>query len=77
MRTGTFRNSWKLGHQSNGDQHRSWIESNLKADGGNYVLGDLLENGSPGGKLAPRPHQEKILKKAKPEALRIYSEDYF
>lgn len=75
VRTGQFRLSWRPKVQSDGDTHRSMIESTYLANG--YVLGDILENGTPGGKMAPRPHQEKILKAAKPKVKRIYEEDYF
>lgn len=75
VRTGVFRLSWRPKVKSSGDVHKSIIESTVNA--GKYVLGDILENGTPGGKMAPRPHQDKILKKARPEIMRIYKEDYF
>ena len=75
IRTGTFRSSWRPKTQSQGDTHKSIIETTLNA--GKYVLGDILEHGTPGGKMAPRPHHEKILQKARPDAVRIYDEDYF
>lgn len=75
IRTGTFRSSWRPKVRSTGDVHKSIIESTYKA--GKYVLGDILENGTPGGQMAPRPHHDKILKEARPAILRIYEEDYF
>ncbi len=75
VRTGQFRLSWRPKAQSDGDTHRSMIESTYRVS--SYVLGDILENGTPGGKMAPRPHQERILKKAKKAVKRIYEEDYF
>lgn len=75
IRTGTYRLSWRPKVESSGDVYKSIIESTVKA--GKYVLGDILENGTPGGQMAPRPHQEKILIKARPEILRIYEKDYF
>ncbi len=77
VRTGSFMHSWRPKATSIGDTHRAIIESTVKTDNGAYVLGDILENGTPGGKMAPRPYQQKILKAAKPEILRIYEEDYF
>lgn len=75
VRTGVYRLSWRPKVQRSGNVYKSIIESTVKA--GSYVLGDILENGTPGGKMAPRPHQEKILQKARPDILRIYEEDYF
>lgn len=75
IRTDTFRPSWEPRAKSVGDVHTSSIESTYKV--GKYVLGDILENGTPGGKMAPRPHQDKILEAALPEVLRIYNRRYF
>lgn len=75
IRTGTFRLSWRPKVKSSRDVHKSIIESTVKA--GKYVLGDILENGTPGGQMAPRPHQDKILDKARPDILKIYEQDYF
>lgn len=77
VRTGSFMRSWRPKAISSGDTHQAIIESTVKTDNGVYVLGDILENGTPGGQMAPRPHQKKILKAAKPDILRIYEEDYF
>lgn len=75
LRTGTFMKSWRRKAISEGDVHKSVIESTYRVGNGKYVLGTLLEDGT--SKMAPRPHHEKILKKAKPEIMRIYREDYF
>lgn len=75
VRTGTFRLSWRPRTRISGDVYKSVIESTTKA--GKYTLGDILENGTPGGKMAPRPHHDKILQKARPEILRLYEQDYF
>lgn len=77
QRTGTFSRSWRPKAVSIGDLHMAIVESTVKTDNGSYVLGDILENGTPGGKMAARPHQDKILKRAKPKVLRIYEENYF
>lgn len=44
---------------------------------GGYRLYELMENGSPGGKIAPRPHAEKIVALALPMAYRIYQNPYY
>ncbi|MDO4280782.1 MAG: hypothetical protein Q4C56_04045 [Peptococcaceae bacterium] len=75
VRTGVFRLSWRPKHFRIGDEYQSRIESSYNVGG--YNLGALLENGSPRGQLAPRPHHEKILERAKPKALKIYREPYF
>lgn len=74
--TGTFRDSWEPGTEISGNVYVSKIE-NGTAVGNGHMLGDYLENGTPGGKMAPRPHHDKILDKAKDKAQRIYSEPYF
>lgn len=53
----------------------SRIENDVQA--GNYTLGEILEDGTPGGQMKPRPYQDQILEKAKPKILKIYSEPYF
>lgn len=35
-----------------------------------------MEHGTPGGKIAPRPFAEKIVEKAMPEVLAIYSQPF-
>ena len=74
-RTGAYRLSWNPKVYGFGDSYISRIENNVMVNG--YVLGQLLENGTPGGQMAPRPHEQRILDKATPEALRIYNEPYF
>ena len=54
----------------------SSVESTQRTDNGKYLLGEILEEGSPGGKIAPRPHHEKIQQKALPAIMRIYNEPY-
>lgn len=75
VRTGAFRLSWRPQAYVGFGSYISRIESDLQVGTKrSYTLGDLLENGT--SKMAPRPHQEKILEKAEPEIVRIYSRDY-
>lgn len=69
VRTGAFRNSWQPTALQQGDVYISRIESDIP-------YADWLENGTPGGKMAPRPHHERILKDAEPKVVRIYSAPY-
>lgn len=73
-RTGKFRISWKPRSFGGGTTYTSRIENNQST--GKYILGDILENGTPGGQMAPRPHHEKIQKHALPKLKRIYDEPY-
>ena len=52
----------------------SQVESTQKTDNGRYLLGEILEEGT--GRMAPRPHHQKIQQKAMPEIMKIYSEPY-
>lgn len=78
VRTGAFRSSWqrKSHVEVGGDSFSvvSEVESMTRTDNGNYLLGEILEEGSV--KMAPRPHHEKIQKKALPGIMRIYNEPY-
>lgn len=79
VRTGAFRMSWKpevMIDHTGGYSVVSKIESTQRTDNGKYLLGEILEDGTPGGKIAPRPHHEKIQQKALPKIKRIYSEPY-
>lgn len=75
-RTGTFRRSWQPTALVNGNTYISRIESDARTDKGKYLLGEILEDGTPGGQMAPRPHHERILKHAEPKIVRIYSAPY-
>ena len=75
-RTGLFRLSWQPTALKQGDTYISRIESDRRTDNGKYLLGEILEDGTPGGRVAPRPHHERILKDAEPKIERIYSEPY-
>ena len=80
VRTGAFRMSWmpKTYVENNGAGHAfsvvSCVESTQRTDNGKYLLGEILEEGT--GRMAPRPHHEKIQQKALPAIMRIYSEPY-
>ena len=76
MRTGNFRRSWQPTALVNGGTFISRIESDARTDNGRFLLGEILENGTPGGQMAARPHHEKILDHAEPKIVRIYSAPY-
>ena len=80
VRTGTFRASWQPKTEISGGGSslsvKAMIESSVTTDNGAFVLGQMLEDGTPGGKIAPRPYQEKILDKALPKIKSIYEEPY-
>lgn len=80
VRTGQYRNAWDeksfADNSGSGMMVHATIESRVRTDGGKYLLGDLLENGSPNGKIAARPHHDKIIEKAKPKIRKIYKEPY-
>ena len=76
VRTGAFRLSWQASAHVMFGSYISRIESNLQVGTKRqYTLGELLEHGT--SKMAPRPHQDRILAKAEPEIVKIYSRDYF
>ena len=74
IRTGNFRRSWNPSAVMSGDVAISRLETELTVGKKGWNLGMLLEEGT--SKMAPRPHQEKILQEAKPQALAIYNEPY-
>lgn len=73
VRTGAFRTSWQPQAAMTGNVAISRLETELTVGKG-YNLGKILEDGT--SRMAPRPHQEKILAEAKPKAMAIYSEPY-
>lgn len=77
VRTGVFRLSWKPTAQVVMGSYFSRIESDVRTTNGRYTLGQILEEGTPGGKIKPRPHHDKITKKAEPKIRRIYDQPYF
>lgn len=76
VRTGNFRRSWLPNVSASGDLYNARIESDLRTDDGKYLLGEILEDGTPHGKMKPRPYVERTLEKAEPKIARIYSEPY-
>lgn len=75
VRTGTFRNSWQPTSREVFGSYISRIESDIKTDGGGYLLGQILEEGTV--KMEPRPYQEQILDAAEPEIIEIYDRPFF
>lgn len=75
VRTGAFRNSWQATSKTIMGSCISRIESDLRTDNGQHTLGQILEDGT--GRMAPRPYQDKVLEKATPKIVKIYSEPYF
>lgn len=69
QRSGALRLSWQTRTHVSGTTFKSSIETGV-----GYA--DLLENGTPGGQMAPRPHHERIQDHALPEIMRIYDEPY-
>ena len=79
VRTGAFRLSWQPDPRCSGAFNAYWarIKSDLRTDNGRFTLGEILEKGTPGGQMAPRPHHDRILQKAEPSVVRIYNAPYF
>lgn len=69
VRTGTFRLSWQPRTYVGSTTFKSSIDTGV-----GYA--DWLENGTPGGQMAPRPHHERIQEAALPDIIRIYEEPY-
>lgn len=70
VRSGAFRISWRPTSYAFGASYISRIETGIGYAG-------WLENGTPGGQMAPRPHHERIQEHALPAVTRIYDEPYF
>jgi len=75
VRTGIFRLSWQPKAYVVYGSYISRIESEARTEDGRYSLGEMLEDGT--SRMAPRPYQDKILERAEPRILRIYSRPYF
>lgn len=76
QRTGQYRLKWDEKSYAEGNTVHSQIESHVRTENGKYNLGTLLEEGSPGGKIAPRPHKKKIADKARPNIVKIFKDPY-
>ena len=79
VRTGAFRMSWMPKTYVNSISGHAFsvvssVESKQRTDNGKYLLGEILEEGT--GRMAPRPHHQKIQEKALPKIMNIYSEPY-
>lgn len=78
VRTGAFRMSWHpkmyIDYTSGSYAVVSQVESTQRTDNGRYLLGEILEEGT--GRMAPRPHHQKIQQKALPNIMKIYNEPY-
>lgn len=70
VRSGTFRLAWQPRTYAFGTSYFSIIDNDM-------FYADWLENGTPGGQMAPRPHHDRILKTAEPLIYKIYDEPYF
>lgn len=68
VKSGTLRNSWRPVQY--GSRHQSpAIESGVSYAG-------YMENGTPGGMIAPRPFADKIIQKSQGEVSAIYAEPF-
>ena len=67
--SGVFRNAWQPRSYGGGSSFTSRIENGV------FYAG-WLENGTPGGQMAPRPHHQAIQEHALPKIKRIYDEPY-
>lgn len=68
VRLGVFRKSWRPVQYGANHQNPA-IETNEPYAG-------YLEDGTPGGMIAPRPFADKIVEKAKPEVEAIYAQPF-
>lgn len=68
--SGKFRLSWQPTTVVGGHNFLSRIENST------FYAG-WLENGTPGGQMAPRPHHDLIQNQALPKIVAIYDEAYF
>lgn len=70
VKSGAFRASWQPRTFMFGNSYISRIESGIKYAG-------WLEEGTPGGQMAPRPHHDRIANHAEPAITAIYDAPYF
>ena len=73
VRTGKFRGSWQPDPRYSDAFGVYWAR--IKSE--NLPYADWLEEGTPGGQMAPRPHHDRIKEHAEPKVFRIYNEPYF
>lgn len=78
-RTGIYRLSWKPRPYAIkvGDNYEVYasIGSDIKVKSGHF-LGEILEYGTKDGRIAPRPHKQRIIDMAKPKIRQIYRQPY-
>ena len=70
VRTGAFRQSWQPTAHVVFGSYISRIATNIP-------YAEFLEDGTPGGQMAPRPHHDLIRQKAEPKIVKIYEAPYF
>ena len=68
VRSGNLRRNWRPVQYGANHQNPA-IESNV------FYAG-YMDNGTPGGMIAPRPFADKIVEKAKPEVEAIYAQPF-
>lgn len=77
-RTGAYRMSFRPTptHRKENGVTRVYasVSSDYKVNG--KLLGEVLDQGTKEGRIAPRPHRQKIIDKAKPAINQIFSEPY-
>jgi hypothetical protein len=77
VRTGIFRLSWgtHIRVERQGDKFKAIaaIESNVRV-GGRYLLGEILEEGTP--RMKPRPYKQATRDRAEPKIKIIYQKPY-
>lgn len=73
VRTGVLRTHWRQLVLGRGKADGVEITARLKSD---MPYSDLLDEGTPGGKIAPRPYKQKIIDDAKPKVIAIYGKHY-
>lgn len=74
VRTGAFRLSWQTNPQFAFGSYIARIESDIRTDNGQHILGEILENGT--SRMEPRPYKDRIIEKAEDAIIRIYEEPY-
>lgn len=75
VRTGAFRLSWQPNTRIDGNLYLSSVESRQKVGKRQYLLGELLEDGT--DRMEPRPYRDRVLAKAEDKITEIYSRNYF
>jgi hypothetical protein len=77
-RTGAFRSSWHQRVYADESEHEmtihTTIESNYSVNG--KLLGDILEDGTRDGRIAPRPYKDKVKDRAAPTVRKIYKSPF-